>query len=148
MCEQGRLDEALARYREALICKPDLAEAHNNLGNVFRELGRLEEATVSFRDVLRIKPDFAEAHNNLAMLLLLRGEFAEGWREYEWRAGKPGTSADSDNSRNRSGRASIYRTARSFCMPNRDWAIPSSSSVLPGSSNSGSARSCANARPA
>ena len=30
-------------------------------------------------------PDFAQAHWNLALALLLAGQYAEGWREYEWR---------------------------------------------------------------
>jgi cytochrome c-type biogenesis protein CcmH/NrfG len=31
--EQGKLDEAVACYRQALVLKPDFAEAHSNLGN-------------------------------------------------------------------------------------------------------------------
>ena len=34
--DQGKLDESLACYRRALELKPDLAEAHNNLGSVWR----------------------------------------------------------------------------------------------------------------
>src|SRR5439155_12679167 len=34
---------------------------------------------------VRYRPDFADAHNDLALLLLLRGDFERGWREYEWR---------------------------------------------------------------
>ena len=29
---QGRIDEAINHYRQALEIRPDLAEAHNNLG--------------------------------------------------------------------------------------------------------------------
>ena len=32
LSEQGKLDEAIAEYREAMRLKPDLAEAHTNLG--------------------------------------------------------------------------------------------------------------------
>src|SRR5262249_23045292 len=39
---------------------------------------------------IRLKPDYAEAHWNLALACLLRGDFARGWREYEWRKQRPG----------------------------------------------------------
>jgi Flp pilus assembly protein TadD len=83
--EQGQLDEALASLDEALRLKPDFPEAHNNRGNVLGELGRLNEAVDCYRQALRLKPNFAEAHVHLGMTLLLKGEFAEGWSEYEWR---------------------------------------------------------------
>ena len=49
------------------------AEAHNNLGNVLRELGQLDDAVTSLRKAIEIRPDFAEAHGNLAITLLARG---------------------------------------------------------------------------
>jgi hypothetical protein len=38
-----------------------------------------------FRRAIRLAPNYAEAHKNLAHSLLRGGQFAEGWREYEWR---------------------------------------------------------------
>ena len=32
---------------------------------------------------------------NLALMSLLRGDFETGWREFEWRKGRPGTTPDS-----------------------------------------------------
>ena len=52
---------------------------------VLRDLGKLEEAVTSYRKALALKPDLAETHYNLAMVLLLRGDFVQGWQEYEWR---------------------------------------------------------------
>jgi Flp pilus assembly protein TadD len=83
--EQGQLEEALAALDEALRLNPDFPHAHNNRGNVLGELGRLNEAVDSYRHALRLKPDFSEAHVHLGMTLLLKGDFAEGWSEYEWR---------------------------------------------------------------
>ena len=42
--EQGKLDGAIARYREALAHEPNFPEAYNNLGNALREAGRVDEA--------------------------------------------------------------------------------------------------------
>ena len=61
----GRLDEAVACYRRALVLSADFAEAHNNLGNVLLDLGQLDESVASYRRALEIKPDYAEAHSNL-----------------------------------------------------------------------------------
>src|SRR5262249_34969535 len=38
---QGRLDEAIDEFREAIRIKKDFAGAHNNLGDALREKGRL-----------------------------------------------------------------------------------------------------------
>ena len=40
-------DVAVDLITKALAIEPDLAEAHNNLGNAIRDLGKLEEALAS-----------------------------------------------------------------------------------------------------
>ena len=80
-----RTDEAIARFRQALARKPDLATAWNNLGLALQAANELEQATAAFRQALRVAPDFAQAHWNLSLALLVTGQYAEGWREYEWR---------------------------------------------------------------
>ena len=80
-----RTDEAIAQFRQALARKPDLATAWNNLGLTLQAANRLQEATDAFRQALKLAPDFAQAHWNLSLALLMTGDYAEGWREYEWR---------------------------------------------------------------
>ena len=41
---QGKHDEAVAAYREAIRLKPDVAVAHSNLGIVLIAQGKLDEA--------------------------------------------------------------------------------------------------------
>ena len=57
--------EAIAAYRRAIALRPDYAEAHNNLGNVFREQGRLDEARRRLPAGDRAEARHAAAHNNL-----------------------------------------------------------------------------------
>jgi len=83
--ELGRRDEALAYFQRAVAIKPDYHEAHTNLGNAQNALGRSDQAVECHRRALALAPDFPEAHWNLALALLQRGEFAEGWRQYQWR---------------------------------------------------------------
>ncbi len=84
-----RNDEAIAAFRRALALKPDHAIASNNLGLALQASNRLPEAIAAFLDALAHVPDFAQAHWNLALALLAHGEFADGWRQYEWRLKVP-----------------------------------------------------------
>ena len=69
----GKLDEAIAVDREAIEIKPDLAEAHNNLGIALGVKGRPAEAVAEFRTAIRLRPDDADAHNNLKRRLAIPG---------------------------------------------------------------------------
>ena len=84
-----RNDDAIAAYRRALERKPEHATAWNNLGLALQAANRLPEAIAAFRNALANAPSFAHAHWNLALALLSSGEYAEGWREYEWRLRLP-----------------------------------------------------------
>jgi predicted TPR repeat methyltransferase len=77
------LDEAVAQYQCALALKPGLAEAHNNLGNAFKDQGKLNKAIACYRSAFALKPDFAEAHNNLGTLLTDQGKLDEAVVQYQ-----------------------------------------------------------------
>jgi tetratricopeptide (TPR) repeat protein len=64
--ERGNLDSSLAYYRRALALKPDLADVHNNIGNVLKELGQLDEAQKSFLEAIRLDPNVSGVYVNLA----------------------------------------------------------------------------------
>jgi tetratricopeptide (TPR) repeat protein len=83
--DKGRLEEAIDAYRKAVALMPDFPEAHNNLGNALKDTGDMEAAIAASRQAITLKPDFAEAHFNLGTMLLVQGNFIDGWREYEWR---------------------------------------------------------------
>jgi len=81
----GQLDECINAYHRALQLKPDLVEARNSLGTALRRKGLLDEAIAAYHDAFRMNPEYVGAHENLAHVLLLKGDFAQGWSEYEWR---------------------------------------------------------------
>lgn len=83
--DMGREADAVQAYRQAIALMPEGAEAYTNLVIVLKDMGRLDEAVEAARQLVAFKPDSPEAHYNLAFVLLRRGDFAEGWREYEWR---------------------------------------------------------------
>jgi tetratricopeptide (TPR) repeat protein len=79
---QGRLEEAVAHYLEAVRIKPDYAEAYSNLGDALHGLGRLEEAVASFKEALRLSPELAGAHYNLGNALRESGRLQEAVAQY------------------------------------------------------------------
>ena len=80
-----RLDEAERFCRHAVALDPALAEAHASLGFALTSLGRLEEAIAACEAAIALRPEFAQAHWNRATACLLKGDFATGFQEYEWR---------------------------------------------------------------
>jgi tetratricopeptide (TPR) repeat protein len=84
-----RNDAAIAAYRRTLERKPDHAIAWNNLGLACQAMNRLPEAIAAFRRAVALSPAFAHAHWNLSLALLASGDYAEGFREYEWRLRLP-----------------------------------------------------------
>ena len=82
LVDQGRNDEAIAHYSEALRFKPNFREAHNNLGNALVSLGRSAEAIPHFSKALLLKPDSAEVHNGLGAALARQEKVTEAIHHY------------------------------------------------------------------
>jgi tetratricopeptide (TPR) repeat protein len=83
--EANEADEAIAAYRRALGLEPQNREALSNFAIALTETGALDAAIAEYRRALAVVPDWAHAHFGLGLALLLNGDYAEGWREYEWR---------------------------------------------------------------
>ncbi len=64
--EREKLDESVDYYRRALAVKPDLADAHNNMGNALKEFGRLDEAREAYIRAIDLDPASTGAYVNLA----------------------------------------------------------------------------------
>jgi len=88
----GRYDDALRVGQQALDRDLyDLQTLHNLAVTHYRKL-ELDQSIACARRALALDPAAPGQHFELAEALLLRGEFAEGLREYEWRyriAGAP-----------------------------------------------------------
>jgi Flp pilus assembly protein TadD len=86
----GRYDDALRVGHQALARTPgDLQTLHNLALIHYREL-ELDQCVALARRALALDPAAPGPHLQLAEALLLGGEFAAGWREYEWRYQIPG----------------------------------------------------------
>jgi predicted O-linked N-acetylglucosamine transferase (SPINDLY family) len=82
---QERAEEALACFQRAVELDGTRAAYRNNLAHAQITLRRLEEAGATLERTLALEPENADARWIRATLLLLRGDYARGWREYEWR---------------------------------------------------------------
>ena len=77
LLSDGRLGEALSRYREAVEVDPGNAEAQNSLGYGLLTAGLAHEAVAPLRTAMQLQPQAAEAHNNLGLALLQAGRSRE-----------------------------------------------------------------------
>lgn len=86
---EQRLEEAVAAYRRALDLNPSYAPAWSNLGLDLHKLGHLDEALRAFDRALALEPNLPQTRFSRSLVLLAQGDYAQGWKEYEWRAKCP-----------------------------------------------------------
>jgi len=82
--EAGRLQEAAASYRQALLAGGPKAEICFNLGNVLYALGQKAQASERFRQAVELDASCVEAWNNLGNVLAelhQREESLDAYRE-------------------------------------------------------------------
>lgn len=82
---QGQLAAAAGCFRRAVELQPGHADARLNLGLALQEQNLLPAALEELHRAVRLRPDSPEAHFTRALAALTAGDFATGWREYEWR---------------------------------------------------------------
>jgi len=90
--EQGRLDEALSVYERALALRPDAPVIIDNLGSVCMERGDYGKAEAHFRRAFSLDPSFHQAGFDLAYVLLLNGNYRDGFEKYELRLEREGAA--------------------------------------------------------
>ncbi len=74
---QGKLAEAIAYFKNALVLQPNLIEAATNLAVTLHQTGDLAEAATYYQRAIEIDPNCAQAQNNLGILLQDRGSIAD-----------------------------------------------------------------------
>jgi tetratricopeptide (TPR) repeat protein len=82
LAEQGKSNEAIARYRRSIRTRPSHMYAHNNLGFELAQRGELEAAIEEYRAALAIDPTYADAEVNWGNALLQLRRFDEAVTHY------------------------------------------------------------------
>jgi predicted O-linked N-acetylglucosamine transferase (SPINDLY family) len=80
--QAGRLDEAIAMYRQVLSEDAANVVAFSNLGAALQQQGRLEEAAGCYERALALAPDLVEALGNLGTVRKQQGKSTEAEASY------------------------------------------------------------------
>jgi tetratricopeptide (TPR) repeat protein len=83
--EQGRLTESVVQLQAVLNIDSNHRNAHLEIAHCYSRLGDLDNTHFHYARSIEIDPEYPPAHWNLAMALLAKGDYEQGWREYEWR---------------------------------------------------------------
>ncbi len=79
----NRLDDALAAAEDAVALAPEDASALTGLAHTLRALGRLDDAVATYAKVVELHPKMNAMRFNHAVCLLAKGDYQQGWVEYE-----------------------------------------------------------------
>lgn len=79
-------EEAIDCFHRALEAQPGAANTWLNLSLAESDLMQNDRAIRAARRAVAIEPGLPAAHTALSMALLMRGELAAGFAEYEWRS--------------------------------------------------------------
>ncbi len=82
LSEEGKTDQAIDHYRQAVTLRPDYAEAHYNLGRLLVEQGRVGDAIAHYEKAVEINPADAEAQNNFGVTLFGVGRVNDAIKHY------------------------------------------------------------------
>ncbi len=85
----GHAGEGLHLLRRAIELAPDDPDAHYTLGNALVRMERLQDALNSYAKVRALQPKAARAYFAPAAVLLMNGQYKEGWPIYESRFDMP-----------------------------------------------------------
>ncbi len=81
----GKPAEAVEYHRRAIAIDSDHSRAHYSLAAALHSQYLDDEAELSYGEAIRLKPQYPEAYYNRSFVRLSRGDFAAGWKDYEWR---------------------------------------------------------------
>lgn len=87
----GQWDEAIALLDKVIASRDNHAQAHNLRGHFLRHRNQPGEAIESYNKAIAIDRQFAAAYFHRGCARLMRGDWRNGWEDFEWRTRIPGT---------------------------------------------------------
>ena len=70
LVEEGRTNEAIIEYEQAIRLYPDYLPTYNRLGPLLKSTGHFDDAVALFEKAVQLYPAYAGAHVNLGMALV------------------------------------------------------------------------------
>lgn len=74
---EGKEDQAVLMYKNALAVAPGYPPAYNNLGIIYANRGRFDEAIANFKKAIQLTPGNPSYHRNLALAYSKQGKQAQ-----------------------------------------------------------------------
>jgi tetratricopeptide (TPR) repeat protein len=81
----NRLDDAVVAAKRAVALSPSDPLCLHNMAVIHYERVEIDESIACAERALLMSPDLPGAHFARAEALLIKGDWAPGWEEYEWR---------------------------------------------------------------
>jgi tetratricopeptide (TPR) repeat protein len=78
---EGKLEEAVAAYRESIAADPSFTEAMHGLARALQDLQRYDDAIVVAHKITELDPDDVLAHTSLSVLYQKKGMIPEAEAE-------------------------------------------------------------------
>jgi len=77
LAEEGKLDEAIAAYQQAITQSPHTVTAYYKLALLHHKRGEIEEAIANFRHVTELDPSNVSSYHNLGVLYFKQGRLSQ-----------------------------------------------------------------------
>lgn len=81
--DRGRIDDSIAKFKQAIAADPQHAAARTALGELLLKIRRDDEAIAAFRATVEKNPGYSLAWYDLAFALRVRGQHAAAVDAYE-----------------------------------------------------------------
>lgn len=82
LIEEGKINEAVYHYNEALRLKPDYADVYNNMGTIYGGFRQYQRAIENFDKAIALKPDYAKAYYNKGTAYNYLGQYEHAVESY------------------------------------------------------------------
>ena len=77
LSNDGKYDEAIAKFQEVLVDVPKCTECYLNIGSVYAQKKEYDKSEEAFKKVLEINPESVDAYNGLATIYNAQKKFTE-----------------------------------------------------------------------
>jgi len=92
--ELGMVNDATLAYLKAYEIDNNSVTAIYNAGYSLKVRGDIDKAIILYKKALELKPDYEDAKYAIALAMLYKGDFKNGWKQYEFRLIKEKRNAE------------------------------------------------------
>lgn len=72
-------------HEKSILLDPNGSNAYSNVGTSYKNLGQASKAIQAYKKAIELEPNFVNAHFDLSTMYLAKGDYKNGFDEYEWR---------------------------------------------------------------